>query len=244
MRAMPVLHEWSNDPREAIRLQQQLAAQVIDDEAFSLCQVRTVAGVDVSARRGQEQGAAAVALMSFPELALLECQTQLGPLEFPYRSGLLSWRELPLILAAVARLRTRPDVYLVDGMGRMHPRRFGLACHLGLWLDAPTVGVGKTRLLGTYEPLAVERGAQQPVCQRGEELGRVLRTRSGVKPLFVSVGHRVNLVAAAALVLACAPRYRLPEPLRVAHRAAHRAALQVETELREKSASASSGRPA
>lgn len=236
------MHEWSSDPQQAIRLQRRLAAQVVDEQALPLHQVRTVAGVDVSTRLGQEQGAAVVALMSFPDLALLECQTHVGPLSFPYRSGLLSWRELPLILAAVARLHARPDVFLVDGMGRMHPRRFGLACHLGLWLDAPTVGVGKTRLLGNHETLAPERGAQQRVRQRGEVLGLALRTRSGVKPLFVSVGHRLNLAAAAELVLACAPRYRLPEPIRAAHRAAYGAA-QSAAELLPKSASASSGSP-
>ena len=225
-------------------MQRELAAQVIDDLPLPLQRVRTVAGVDVSTRRGAEQGTAAVVLMGFPELELVERQTVRGPLNFPYRTGLLSWRELPLILAAVARLSGQPDVFLVDGMGRMHPRRFGLACHLGLWSGLPTVGVGKTRLLGEFEMLAPERGARQPVRQRDEVLGLALRTRSGVKPVFVSVGHRVDLESAVALVLACAPRYRLPEPIRAAHHAAQGASHQGATELLPKSAAPSSGRPA
>lgn len=237
---MRALHDWPADPQKAIALQRELAAQVIDELPLALQRVRTVAGVDVSTRRGAKQGSAAVALMSFPELEIVASETIRGPLAFPYRTGLLSWRELPLILAAVARLASQPDVFLVDGMGRMHPRRFGLACHLGLWLGLPAVGVGKTRLLGGYEALAPERGARQPVRQRDEVLGLALRTRSGVKPVFVSVGHRVDLESAAALVLACAPRFRLPEPIRAAHRAAHQGA----TELRPKSAASSSGRPA
>ena len=183
-----------------------------------------MAGVDVSARRGAERGRAAVVLLSFPALEILESQTVTGPLPFPYRTGLLSWRELPLILSAIERLSARPDVYLVDGMGRLHPRRFGLACHLGLWLDAPTVGIGKTRLLGEYGPLATERGARQAIRQGGEVLGMALRSRTGVKPIFVSVGHRADLETAVALALACAPQYRLPAPIQAAHRAAAQAA--------------------
>ena len=215
-----VLHEWSQSASAAIALQRELAAHVLDDVPLPLSQIHIVAGVDVSARRGVGQGRAAIVLLRFPSLQVLEIQTHTGPLSFPYRTGLLSWRELPLILAAVAGLSARPDVYFVDGMGRMHPRRFGLACHLGLWLDAPTVGVGKTRLIGEYGPLAPERGACSTVWQRGEALGLALRTRTGVKPVFVSVGHRANLASAAALVLACAPKYRLPEPIRAAHKAA------------------------
>lgn len=234
MREMQALHEWSKDTAAAISLQRGLATRVRDDISLPLNQIRTVAGVDVSARRGAELGRAAVALLSFPALALLEIQTHTGPLSFPYRTGLLSWRELPLILTAVAALSAQPDVYLVDGMGRMHPRRFGLACHLGLWLDVPTVGVGKTRLIGEYEMPALERGARQPVRQRDEVLGLALRTRKGVKPIFVSVGHRADLESAAELALACAPKYRLPEPIRAAHRAAA---------FPLKSAAPNSGRP-
>ncbi len=220
MRHMLALHGWSQSASAAIALQRELAARVVDDEPLPISSIRIVAGVDVSARRGASQGRAAVVLLRFPSLQVLEVQTHTGPLSFPYRTGLLSWRELPLILAAVACLSARPDVYLVDGMGRMHPRRFGLACHLGLWLDAPTVGVGKTRLIGEYEAMAPERGACSAVWQRGEALGLALRTRARVKPIFVSVGHRANLESAAALALACAPRYRLPEPIRAAHKAA------------------------
>lgn len=234
MRCMRALHEWSRDTADAISLQRGLAGRVVADMPLPLCEIRTVAGVDVSARRGAELGRAAVALLSFPALELLEIRTHTGPLTFPYRTGLLSWRELPLILAAVAALSAQPDVYLVDGMGRMHPRRFGLACHLGLWLDVPTVGVGKTRLIGEYEMPTLERGARQPVRQRDEVLGLALRTRKGVKPIFVSVGHRADLESAAELALACAPKYRLPEPIRAAHRAAA---------FPPKSAAPNSGRP-
>ena len=237
---MSAAYDVLSDPKQAMARQREMAARVIDDQPLSLQRIRTVAGVDVSARRGAQQGTAAVVLMSFPALEMVESHTVRGPLTFPYRTGLLSWRELPLILAAMARLSARPDVILVDGMGRLHPRRFGLACHLGLWLNAPAVGVGKTRLLGEFPAPALERGARQPVRQRDEVLGLALRTRSGVKPVFVSVGHRVDLESAAALVLACAPRYRLPEPIRAAHRAAFQRAM----ELPPKSAAPSSGRPA
>ncbi len=217
---MRALHEWPKELRVARSLQEKLAARVVYDTPLALDKIRTVAGVDVSAPRGATQGRAAVTVLSFPALELLEIARQDGPLPFPYRTGLLSWRELPLILAACEHLKRQPDVYLVDGMGRLHPRRFGLACHLGLWLAAPTVGVGKTRLLGQYAPLAPERGAHSLVRQRGEVLGLALRTRARVRPLFISVGHRADLSSAAALTLACARRYRLPEPIRAAHRAA------------------------
>jgi deoxyribonuclease V len=142
------------------------------------------------------------------------------PTAFPYVPGLLSFRELPAVLAAIEQLRILPDLYLCDGQGLAHPRRFGLACHLGVLLDAPTIGVAKTRLIGTHAPPPAEKGGWTPLEDGGEVIGAVLRTRSGVKPVYVSIGHRVSLATSVRLTLACTSRYRLPETIRQAHRLA------------------------
>jgi deoxyribonuclease V len=142
------------------------------------------------------------------------------PTRFPYVPGLLSFRELPVVLDALARLAVIPDVILCDGQGRAHPRRFGIACHLGVLLDLPTVGVGKTRLVGRHAEPGPDKGDWAPLLDDGEVIGAVLRTRAGVKPLYISVGHRISLDSAITLTLACLTRYRLPETTRAAHRLA------------------------
>jgi deoxyribonuclease V len=163
---------------------------------------------------------AAVVVLSFPDMQIIEVQRAAALTPFPYITGLLSFREAPVLLNAFAALHHEPDVLIFDGMGRAHPRRLGIAAHLGVWLDKPSIGCGKTHLLGTYAPLGEAAGSASLLIDRGEVIGTVLRTRTGVKPVFISVGHRADLNSAVDLVLRCTTRYRLPEPIRAAHHAA------------------------
>jgi deoxyribonuclease V len=216
------LHGWNLTAREAIAVQQRLRASVV--RRGSPRAVRHVAGVDVGFERGGRIARAAVAVLTFPGLALADWAVVRRRVRFPYVPGLLSFRETPAVLEALARLAVRPDLILCDGHGVAHPRRCGLASHLGLWCGIPTIGVAKSRLVGRHEEPGPQRGAWAPLRDRGEVIGAVVRTREGAKPLYVSSGHRVGLAAAIRFTLACAPRYRLPETTRWAHRlAAHRA---------------------
>lgn len=208
-------HTWNLSPTEAIALQKELASRVDTATPIHLEGLRWVGGVDVSVKDGISQ--AAVVVLEYPSLAVVEAQTAQIPTPFPYISGLLSFREGAVILEALGKLGQHPDVYLFDGMGIMHPRRLGIASHIGLWLDAPTVGVGKTYLLGNYAEPESHKGAWSPLTHRGETLGVVLRTRANVKPVFVSVGHKATLETARELVMGCTLNYRLPEPIRAAH---------------------------
>lgn len=182
--------------------------------------VRRVAGVDVGFEAGGTITRAAVAVLRYPELAVLETVMARRPTTFPYRPGLLSFRELPAVLEALAQLPEPPDLLLCDGQGIAHPRRFGIASHLGLLAEIPAIGVAKTRLCGTHEEPPHQRGAWTPLWAKGEMIGAVLRTRPGCKPLYVSPGHRISLESAIAYVMACCTRYRLPETTRHAHRLA------------------------
>lgn len=216
------LHEWDVSPARAVAIQSEFASHLID-QPLPLESVRLVAGVDVSVKPdadGHARSRAAIAVLSFPDLRLIETAVAIQPTGFPYIPGLLAFREGPVVLEAYRQLRTLPDVLIFDGMGRAHPRRMGIAAHLGLWLDRPTIGCGKSWLIGEYEPPAPERGAWSPLYDRGEIIGAALRTRANVSPVFVSQGHRCDLVSAIALTLACTMRYRLPETTRAAHRAA------------------------
>lgn len=212
------LHPWNLDPREAIRCQHELAAQVIHDRPLDPDSVRLVAGVDVSVKDGISR--AAVVVLTFPQLQVVEQSLAQQPIPFPYIPGLLSFREGPALEAALRQLRAEPDVFIFDGMGRIHPRHIGIAAHLGLWLEKPTIGCGKTHFIGEYAPPGPLKGDSSPLTDRGELLGVVLRTRSHVKPVYVSPGHLIDLPSAVALILRCVTRYRLPEPVRAAHRAA------------------------
>ncbi len=211
-------HRWDVSPREAIAIQQRLRDRVSARDRFG--KVRYVAGVDVGFERGGAVTRAAVAVLRFPELDLWERAVTRRPTSFPYVPGLLSFREIPAVLDALGRLRSTPDLILCDAHGYAHPRRFGLACHLGVITDLPAIGVAKSRLTGTHDTPPVHRGAWVPLEDAGEVIGAVLRTRRGVQPVYVSVGHRVSLATAIEYVLACAPRYRLPETTRRAHRLA------------------------
>lgn len=211
-------HRWDLTPAEAVAVQRQLAPLVVlRDE---LPDIRSVAGVDCGFEQNGAVTRAAVAVLGFPGLDLVDQAIARLPTRFPYVPGLLSFREIPAILAALEGLRQLPDLILADGQGLAHPRRLGIACHLGVLTDLPTIGVGKTRLVGEFDPPGPERGAWSPLRVGAEIAGAVLRSRAGVKPIFISPGHRVSLATALDLVDRCITRYRLPETTRRAHRLA------------------------
>jgi deoxyribonuclease V len=211
-------NKWDLSPAEARALQARLSGQAeIRDR---LDAPRLVAGIDVGFEDFGRTTRAAVAVLRCDDLQLVESALARRPTRFPYVPGLLSFREIPAALGALAALACTPDLLLCDGQGFAHPRRFGLACHLGWLVDVPTIGVAKSRLLGDYAPPPAERGAWSPLWDHGELVGAAVRTRRGVKPLFVSPGHRVDVASAVRLTLACTDRYRLPEPSRTAHRLA------------------------
>lgn len=201
-------------PDEAHAEQRRLAPQV--ELTDRLGPIRHVAGADAIYRDGVTQ--ASVAVLTFPSLELVDEATVQMPTSFPYVPGLLSFREAPALLNALGQLNEKPDVVLCDSQGWAHPRRFGLACHVGVEADIPTIGVAKNRLCGEYTQPGSARGSWSPLLDEGDTIGAVLRTRDDVKPLFVSIGHRVSLPTAIAIVLGCAPQYRLPETTRQADR--------------------------
>lgn len=205
-------------PKEAVALQRRLAERVVRRTTFA--SVELVAGVDISVRRGH--ALAAVVVLRFPSMEPVETATAVRPAEFPYVPGLLAFRELPAIVDAYERLEHEPDVLLVDGHGQAHPRRMGIATHLGLELDRPTIGCAKSLLVGEHREPGPRRGARAQLRHRGEVVGHVLRTRDAVRPVYVSIGHRVDLETATRLVLRCCKGYRLPEPTRAADHAAGR----------------------
>jgi deoxyribonuclease V len=211
-------HSWKVTPKEAIAIQEQLRGAVVKEDGLG--PIRYVAGVDVGFARNNSVTRAAVAVLSFPDLQLHEYAIALQPTSFPYVPGLLSFREAPAVLDAIEKLTARPDLLLCDGHGLAHPRRFGLACHVGLLADIPAIGVAKTLLIGRHEPVPEERGAYRWLRDKQEIVGAVLRTRTGVKPVYVSIGHRISLETAVAYVLKCTPKYRLPETTRWADRLA------------------------
>ena len=197
-------------------LQKKLADQVI--RANLPGPIQTVAGVDVGQRGEIVQ--AAVVVLGFPGLEIKDVAVAVRPATFPYIPGLLSFREGPAILDAVAKLSERPDLFIFDGQGVAHPRRLGIASHVGLLADIPSIGCAKSRLCGQYAEPGPERGSHVPLIDKGETIGAVVRTRTGVKPVFVSVGHRIDLTTGIEYVLACCRKYRLPETTRHAHRLA------------------------
>ena len=215
---MELKHSWDLRPDQAIELQKTLRNQIITTD--QLGSVARVAGVDVGF---EDQGAttrAAVAVLSYPKLELLETAIARRATSFPYVPGLLSFREIPAVLDALAKLTIEPDLLLCDGQGIAHPRRFGIASHLGLLIDKPSIGVGKSRLCGTHGPVPLNKGEWTPLREGEEVIGAVLRTRHKVRPLFISSGHRIRLGTAIAYVMGCVTRYRLPETTRIADRLA------------------------
>lgn len=216
--AEPIRHEWNVPPRQAVELQRALAGKVEHTPVAG--EVRTVAGVDCAFFDGGRQIVAAAVLLDAGTLERIAAAYAVAAVRFPYVPGLLTFREAPAELEAIAQLPRRPDLLMVDGAGVAHPRRIGIAAHVGLWLALPTIGVAKSRLCGQHEPVDVERGSTRPLTDRGEVVGQVVRTRAGVRPLYVSVGQCITLDEAVAWTLRCAPRYRLPEPTRAADRLA------------------------
>jgi deoxyribonuclease V len=211
-------HEWPLTVEEAIAIQKQLQPEVITED--QLGQVRYVAGVDVGFEEGYAISRAAVAVLSFPDLQVQETTLARRPTTFPYVPGFLSFREIPVVIDALEKVGTTPDLILCDGQGIAHPRRFGIACHLGVLADIPTIGVAKSLLVGKHDELPDEKGSWQPLKYRGGVVGAVLRSRTGVKPLYVSPGHRVSLPTAIDYVLRCTTKYRLPETTRLADKLA------------------------
>jgi deoxyribonuclease V len=209
-------HEWDLEPGRAAALQRELGARVRLEPLGR--EVRLVAGVDVGVKG--ETATAAVVVLGFPGLELREVRRARQRVRMPYVPGLLSFRECPVAAAACAELELEPDLVLVDGQGIAHPRRLGIAAHLGLLLDRPAVGCAKSRLCGRHGEPGPERGARVPLLDGEEVIGAVLRTRARVRPLYVSPGHRITLEEAVRHVLACGRGYRLPEPTRLAHQAA------------------------
>lgn len=209
---------WPTGFAEARAIQESLRNKVVARDRLD--KIRTVAGIDVGFEKHGTVTRAAVVVLDFPGLAPVEQAVARQPTRFPYVPGYLSFREAPAVLAALKKLRNRPDLLLCDGQGLAHPRRFGLACHLGLLLDIPSIGVAKSRLIGTHGEVPEQKGGWAALEDDGEVIGAVLRTRMGVKPVYVSVGHRISLATAIDYVLRCTTHYRLPETTRHAHRLA------------------------
>ncbi|MBN2098791.1 MAG: deoxyribonuclease V [Dehalococcoidia bacterium] len=217
---MPVqhVHPWKVTTAEARAIQLRLAGLVSRENEVS--RPKLVAGVDISAPRFQGKVRGTVVVLSCPDLEVVEIGAVEQTVDFPYIPGLLSFRESPVILAAYEKLRSRPDLVMVDGQGIAHPRRFGLASHLGVLLDVPTIGCAKSLLCGLHDALGAEAGSAVEIEHEGEVVGMALRTKTNVKPVFVSIGHKVDLTAAVSWVRSCCRGYRLPEPTRLAHQAA------------------------
>lgn len=213
-----MLHQHSipQTIEEAIAIQEQLRSEVITESQQST--VRYVAGVDVGYDKADAVSQAAVTVLSYPSLELQQQAVVRTPTAFPYVPGFLSFREVPAVLDALEKIDPMPDLILCDGQGLAHPRRFGLACHLGVVTSIATIGVAKTRFIGEHSEVGFDRGSWQPLLHEGEIVGAALRTQAGVKPIYVSIGHKVSLTDAIEYVLRCAPKYRLPETTRSADR--------------------------
>lgn len=215
---IPDPSDWPTDIDQARALQEQLRSAVITRD--QLGPVERVAGVDVGFEDKGQTTRAAVVILSFPQLQLVEQAIARQPTRFPYVPGYLSFREIPAVLEALGKIARPPDLILCDGQGLAHPRRFGIACHLGVLTGLPTIGVAKSRLIGQHEEPGVHKGSWTPLRDKGEIIGAVLRTRDNIRPLYISSGHRVSLQTAIDYVLRCTTRYRLPETTRWAHRLA------------------------
>ena len=211
-------HPWVETVTEAKAIQEQLRSKVITSDC--LPKVKYVAGVDIGFENKYTISKAAVAVLTYPALELIETAIARIPTAFPYVPGYLSFREIPAILAALPQLKITPDLILCDGQGLAHPRRFGLACHLGVLLDIPTIGVAKSLLIGKHEAVPLEKGSQQPLMDGSETIGVVLRSRTKVKPIYISIGHKISLPTAVDYVMGCLTKYRLPETTRWADKLA------------------------
>jgi deoxyribonuclease V len=208
------MHDWNVSPSEAVEIQQRLRPLITQAQPISLDKIHTIAGIDASYKDG---GRAAIVVLAYPELRVVESATAFRPSVFPYVPGLLSFREGPVVEEAMGKLRVRPDLLMFDGQGYAHPRRFGLASHMGVYLDLPSIGCAKSRLVGRFTEPGPAAGDRAPLTDHGEVIGTVLRTKPRTNPLFISIGYRVTLEDAVEVVLRCLRGYRLPEPTRAAH---------------------------
>jgi deoxyribonuclease V len=212
------LHGWEVSVARAREIQLNLAKKVVTEG--EVINPHLIAGIDISAPDAQGVARGAVVALRYPELSIVEVEIAQGKVTMPYIPGLLSFRESPLILAACEKLYNVPDIILIDGQGIAHPRRVGLASHVGLFLDLPTIGCAKSILCGQHRPVGEEAGSHAELLDNGELIGAALRTKSGVRPIYVSVGHKIDLASALQWVINCCRGYRLPEPTRLAHLAA------------------------
>ena len=209
---------WPKTLEDAEIIQQQLCSKVSQTDQLNT--VKFVAGVDVGFSDNDTISQAAVVVLSFPDLQLQDYAISRGQTTFPYVPGFLSFREVPVVLNALTKLTITPDIILCDGQGIAHPKRFGLACHLGVLTDIPTIGVAKSRFIGTHEELPSEKGSWKPLIDQGEIIGAVVRSRTNVKPIYVSIGHKISLETAINYLWRCLTQYRLPETTRLADRLA------------------------
>ena len=212
-------YPWPGSLKEAKSLQLALAGKVSHVNTVPR-ELKYVAGMDISPPDAEGWVLGAVVVLRWPEMEIAEVRIGRARPPIPYIPGYLAFREVPAAIDALERLEIAPDVILVDGQGLAHPRRFGLACHLGLVTEVPTIGCAKSRLIGRYDTLDAQRGASSPMMDKGEVVGAAVRTRDNVSPVYVSVGHKVDLESAVATVLGCCRKYRLPETTRLAHKAA------------------------
>jgi len=209
------LHSWQVNTVEALVMQRRLAGHV--SRMGKVESPRFIGGLDISVNRILGKAVGAAVVLDYPSMNLVEVKTAEGELKYPYIPGLLSFREAPLMLAVCEQLTITPDVFIVDGQGIAHPRRLGLASHLGMFLDVPTIGCAKSRLCGKHEEPGLAVGSFAELTDDGEVIGQVLRTRRGIKPVYISIGNNIDLKSAVKMVLACCAGYRLPEPVRIAH---------------------------
>jgi len=226
---IPQISSWNVSTKEAMKIQKILAKEVfLKPLSREIC---NVAGIDVSYDRGSDQFYSAIVLLTFPGLEVIETVSAVARVSFPYIPGFLSFREGPVVMEAFKKLKNEPHLLIFDGQGIAHPRRLGIAAHLGVILGLPAIGCAKSRLCGNYEEPGFEKGDASPLEIKGEEVGTVLRSKRGVKPLFVSPGHLIDIKGSCEMVLAATAKYRLPEPTRQAHLLVNR----VRVEMRKKS---------
>lgn len=214
MKIPRALHSWSVTPKRAVEIQRELAGRVITKGCVA--KLKLIAGADLAFSQDKNECIAGAIVWDMQAGEIVEQHIVRKPVRFPYVPGLLSFREAPAIVAVLRKLRCEPDAFIFDGQGLAHPRRFGLACHVGLLIDRPSLGCAKSLLVGRCEPPGLTRGSTTPLEHNGECVGMALRTRDHVKPVYISIGHRLSLEAAVEIALACTDGYRLPEPTRLA----------------------------
>ena len=213
------LHDWNLSAQAAIELQKQFAYEVVREDDFTE-PIKTVAGIDLGYDAKTDRCRAVVVVLKFPELELVASAEAILPIQFPYVPGLLSFRETPAAIKALEKLENVPGLIMCDGQGIAHPRRFGIACHIGLITNIPAIGAAKSLLVGKYGTLGEMRGSTASLTHYGEEIGTALRTKNNVQPIYVSVGYKISLATATDFVLRCATKYRLPETTRLADKMA------------------------